>query len=87
MLVRNIHCVVWFTYNEVVKVGYRAVSSRLKMEELDSLESPTEENGVGRQTNVVRKKREVRDRKRHKQNVFVFFYSCSRERICACIYV
>lgn len=33
------------------------------MEELDSLESLTEENGVRKQTNVVRKKREVRDRK------------------------
>lgn len=32
-----------------------------KMEELDSLESLTEENGVRKQTNVVRKKREAAD--------------------------
>lgn len=34
------------------------------MEELDSPESLTEENGVRKQTSVVRKKREVRDRKK-----------------------
>lgn len=32
----------------------------VEMEELDSLESLTEENGVGKQTKVARKKNEVR---------------------------
>lgn len=63
-LVIDLHFLVLFPYNHKdVKVGYRAVSSHLKMEELDSLESLTEENGVRKQTSVVRKKREVRDRK------------------------
>lgn len=53
-----------FTYiHEDVKVGYRFVSPHLKMEELDSLESLTEENGVRKPTSVARKKREVRDRR------------------------
>lgn len=91
----NLHFVVLFTYNhEKVKVGYSAVSSHVKMEELDSLESLTEENGVRKQTSVVRKKREVRDGKEtlcaSQLHVFVLLYSCNRRRngtICASIYM
>lgn len=58
-LVFNLH----FPYiQEDVKVAY-FVSPHLKMEELDSPESLTEENGVRKQTSVVRKKREVRKRR------------------------
>lgn len=63
-LVINLHLVVLSTYShEKVNVGYRTVSSHLKMEEFDSLESLTEENGVRKQINVFRKKRKVKDRK------------------------
>lgn len=70
-LVINLHFGVVFTYNhEEVKEGYflmRAVSFHVsfhgKMEELDSLESLTEENGLRKLTSVVRNKREVKDGK------------------------
>lgn len=91
-LVIDLHFLVLFPYNHKdVKVGYRAVSSHLKMEELDSPESLTEENGVRKQTNVVRKKREVRDRKETLCASYMSLYYSILARhectVCACIYM
>lgn len=53
------------------------------MEEMDSLENLPEENGVRKQTGVVRRKRQVKDIKgRCAGSSFVLFSSFNRRRKC-----